>query len=1208
MTQCAACSAENPAQARFCMECGAPIERRCSACGAIAPLQARFCMECGESLEATADTPAASAAVRPRPAESELRAGTRAATSATEPQGLDERRTVTVLFADLSGYTAVAEKLDPESVKRVLDQILERLGIEVDRYGGYVDKFIGDNVMAIFGAPVAHGDDAERAVRAGLAMQGAMGEINDPLGRQHGVRFDLCVGINTGEVLAGRVGDGYTVVGDSVNVAARLQAAARPGSVMVGEDTHRATHQAIEYRALAEPLALKGKAQPVHAWEALATRAPESRRRDESAAPSRAPLIGRSAELAQLHELHERVENRRIPHLVTVIGEAGIGKSRLLAALEQELERTPGGPIVRRGRCLPYGSNVVYWPLSEVIRAECGIVDGESPALAWEKLSARVGALLEAGSHDSRPVAQKTAVIGRLLGIDPGFADAPSHVEDAQRTREVFFAAVRSCVEGLAAERPLILAWEDIHWADEGMLDLIEHVGQWARAPVLQICLAREELLNRRSDWGGVRRDATTMFLDPLDESQTRELVSALMVANEPHEGVITAVAQRAEGNPLFAEEMVRRLSEEDGASAVELPHSVQALLAARLDSLDPFQRRLLAHAAVIGRTFWEGALVAVAEAEEGDLAAALRGLREKDLVIASEGSALEAEPELAFKHALIRDVAYTMLPKAVRARKHFEVGAFIEARAGERVEEVVALLAEHYGRAAALGVELSLSPEEIEPYRVQALRYLEAAGDAARAFYSNAEALVHYDAAAEQTGTDEEAAARLAEKRGDVALRLGRVDLAISVWNHALAYHNAHENFERVAELHRKVGAALAHKGERKQAIEHHQRGINLIKDGEPSLALVHLYEEAAWLYMQTGENMLAIYASEKALRLAERLGEVRAASRAHGIFGRVFGRIGDNVKARENLERAVELARDSDAHETVIALLALGAHLESSEADYPGAMEAYRDALALAQQIGDVPAEIELHAALGQLAVYAADWSEVERASDASADLAEREGLIGKLCLPYALRGRLHWRKGEWQQSEDVFRRAHELALQVGWSEASFDALYGLAVTLRDQGDIQAADEALVQALDICERAGLIVQSIQANTARAVLGMLAGRAAAAAEAAAEVAERAERVHYPVGAAAAVEAAGIVGELPGALDDLARAREAWRDLGRPLEAARCALLLGQRGIEHDRERALAALEQAAAEYDQLGVEHRAAVARELAGTTAASA
>ena len=1181
------------------MECGAALVRRCPACAAEVPESARFCMECGAAVEPTTGAPAAAA---PKPAVQST-----AVPAVQEPQGLDERRTATVLFADLSGYTAVAEKLDPESVKRVLDQILERLGEEVRRYGGHVDKFIGDNVMAIFGAPVAHGDDAERAVRAGLSMQAAMGEINDPLGRQHGVQFELCVGINTGEVLAGRVGDGYTVVGDSVNVAARLQAAAAPGSVIVGEETHRATREKIEYRSLAEPLTLKGKTQPVRAWEALAPRESEAQAKPGSE-PSRAPLIGRSSELAQLRELVERVEHRRSPHLVTVIGEAGIGKSRLLAALEEDLAHAASPPLVRRGRCLPYGSNVVYWPLAEVIRAECGIVDGDPPSLAWEKLSARVGGLLAVGSVDARAAEPKAAVIGRLLGIEPGTGEVPAHAADAQRTRELFFAAVRACVEGLAGERPLILAWEDIHWADEGMLDLIEHLVQWVRAPVLQICLAREELLTRRPDWGGVRRDASTLFLDPLDELQTRELVSSLMVAREPREGVIAAVAERAEGNPLFAEEMVRRLSEEDGAGAVELPHSVQALLAARLDSLEPFQRRLLAHAAVIGRTFWEGALTPVAQAEDGDLAEALRGLREKDLVIAAEGTGLEGEAELAFKHALIRDVAYTMLPKAVRARKHFEVGAFIEARAGERVDEVVALLAEHYGRAALLGTEVSLSAEEVEPYRAKALHYLEAAGDAARAFFSNAEALAHYDAAAEQTGSDEEALARLAEKRGDVALRLGRVDLAISVWEHALAYHSEREDFERVAELHRKVGAALAHKGERKQAIEHHQRGINLIKDGEPSLALVHLYEEAAWLYMQTGENMLAIYASEKALRLAERLGEVRAASRAHGIFGRVFGRIGDNVKARENLERAVELARGSDVHETVIALLALGAHLESSEADYRGAMGAYRDALALAQQIGDVPAEIELHAALGQIAVYAADWKEVERASDSSAALAEREGLIGKLCLPYALRGRLHWRKGEWQQSEDVFRRAHELALQVGWSEASFDALYGLAVTLRDQGDYQRAEEALAQALEICERAGLIVQSIQANAARAVLGALAGRTPGAADAAREAVERAQRAHYPVGAAAAIEAAGVVGELPAALDDLSRARAAWRELGRPLEAARCALLLGQRGLEHDRERALSALDEAAAEYDELGVAHRAARARELAGATAASA
>lgn len=1192
MTRCAECSAENPSGARFCMECGAPLPRSCAACGSLAPEGARFCMTCGAQLPGTGSVTSQ---------RGEERApGSDPAQSSQEP---DERRTATVLFADLSGYTAIAERLDPESVKRLLERILTRLGEEVAKYGGYVDKFIGDNVMAIFGAPVAHGDDAERAVRAGLGMQAAMDEVNETLAQQHGVTFALCVGINTGEVLAGHVGDGYTVIGDSVNVAARLQAAAHPGTVTVGGPTYRATRDAIEYRDLPEPLQLKGKAEPVHAWEAVASVGPHAAAAS-IAAPARAPLVGRGAELAQLQGLVERVVHRRGPHLATVIGEAGVGKSRLLAEFEQELASAQSPPLIRRGRCLPYGSSIAYWPLGEVIRAECAIVDGDPPATAWKKLTLRLGELLDDSQNElggSSP--SKVALIGRLLGIEAPGEPPAFEEQDAQRAREAFFAAVRSCFEGLARERPLVLVWEDIHWADEGMLDLIEHLVRWARASVLQICLAREELLQRRGDWGGVRRDATTVFLEPLGKLHTRELISSLLAVEEPSESVIETVAARAEGNPLFAEEMVRRLSEEEGASAAELPATVQALLAARLDSLEPFQRRVLAHAAVVGRTFWEGALAPVVQAEGGDLQDALRALREKDLVVTGEAGGLAGEPELAFKHALIRDAAYEMLPKAVRARKHFEVAQFIQARAGERVEEVVALLAEHYGRAAQLGAELSLAPAELEPYRVNALRYMEAAGDAATAFYSNAEAFSQYQAAAEQTAGDAVPLARLLEKQGDVALRLGRVDAAIDVWERALEHHRSEEDLEQVAELHRKIGAGLAHKGERKQAIEHHQRGINLIKDGEPSLALVRLYEEAAWLYTQTGDNMLAIYASEKALRLAEQLGEVRAASRAHGIFGRVFGRIGDSAKARENLERAVELARGSDAHETVLALTALGHHLESSEGDYAAAASAYGDALALAQQIGDVPAEIELHAAAAQLALYAADWDQVKRSSDASAELSEREGLVGKLCLPYALRGRLHWRMGAWNESGECYRRAHELAEQIGWSEVSFDALFGLSNTLRDQGDAPGAQAALSRALEVCERAGLIVQSIQASSARAVLHGIAGDAERAREAADEALQTAERVHYPVGQAAALEAAGLAGTLPEALEDLRSARGAWQRLQRPLEAARCELLLGQRLLETDRAAGVASLRQAAAEYDELGVAHLAQRARDLEGT-----
>jgi adenylate cyclase len=1191
------------------MDCGEQLERRCPSCGMSAPATARFCPSCGTGLQP--DAPGESVggprgrgdtATDARPAVAEPGSGATAEAAAAPT--LDERRTVTVLFADLSGYTAIAEQLDPESVKRLLEQILARLGAEVDEYGGYVDKFIGDNVMAIFGAPVAHGDDAERAVRAGLGMQAAMSEINAPLARQHGVTFELCVGINTGEVLAGNVGGSYTVIGDAVNVAARLQAAALPGSVTVGERTHAATREAISFRPLAEPLQLKGKAEPVPAWEALAGE-PAASIAEPAGALGRAPLVGRGAELAQLADLIGRVQRRRGPHLATVIGEAGVGKSRLLAQFELDLQARSPRPLLRRGRCLPYGSSIAYWPLGEIIRAECEIVDGDSPATAWNKLSARLTQLLDGrdGDHDGDrdgSSAAKVAVIGRVLGIESAGA-APSEDEDAQRAREVFFAAVHSFVEGLARESPLVLIWEDIHWADEGMLDLIEHLTRWVRAPVLQICLTREELLERRVGWGGVRRDATTLFLEPLGEQETRELIASLLQIDGHDESVIATVASRAAGNPLFAEEMVRRLAEEKGANAAELPATVQALLAARLDSLEPFQRRLLAHAAVVGRTFWEGALEPVVAAEGGDLQQALRVLREKDLVVVGDGSALTGEPELAFKHALIRDAAYEMLPKAVRAQKHFEVAQLIESRAGERVEEVASLLAEHYGRAAQLGFELRLAPSEMSPYRLKALHYLEAAGDAATAFYSNAEAFSQYEAARELAGDDGDTLARLLEKQGDVALRLGRVDSAIEVWERALAHRHGEAELEREAELHRKIGAGLAHKGERKQAIEHHQRGINLIKDGEPSLALVRLYEEAAWLYMQTGDNMLAIYASEKALRLAEQLGEVRAASRAHGIFGRVFGRIGDTAKARENLERAVELASGSDAHETVLALTALGHHLESSDGDYAGAAGAYQQALELAQEVGDVPAEVELHAAVAQLALYAGDWDQVRRSSDVSAELSEREGLIGKLCLPYTLRGRLHWRNGDWQASEDSYTHALELAEQTGWSEVCFDSLYGLSNTMRDRGDLHAAEATLARALETCDRAGLIVQSIQGLSAQALLHRLSGRDEEAGERAAAAVELAERVHYPVGEAAALEATGVVGALPDALKDLCAARAAWQGLHRPLEAARCELMLGQRLLERDRAAGVASLERAASEYDSLGVTHLAARARELA-------
>ncbi len=1173
---CPSCGAENPEQARFCISCGTELLPTCPSCGAENPAGAKFCMECGSDLAARATTPAP----------------TGAPTTEAPPE---ERRQATVLFADLSGYTAAAEQMDPEAVKALVDRTLRVLGEQIERFGGSIDKFIGDNVMGVFGAPVAHEDDPERAVRAGLAMQHAMEEANRQSREKYGVGFSLRVGINSGEVMAGAVGDRYTVMGDAVNVAARLQAAGRPDSVTVGEPTYRASREAISYERL-EPLDLKGKEEPVPAWEATGVLA-EPRR---SAVRAETPLIGREEEAGLLNSLVERVEREGRPYLVTVIGQAGVGKSRLLRELMNTLAETDEPPTIRRGQCPPYGAGIAYWALAEVLNDEFDIKDTDAPGAAWEKLRSGVTALMsELGDESSGE--RNAALLAIPLGLEPP-EELQQAEADPQRMREALFSAARAAVEGIARRRTLVLAIDDIHWADEGMLDLIDHLTRWVRAPLLLVCLTRDELLERRPGWGGGRRNATTISLEPLTDTETRELVAALMPGSDNGSAdVVPQVAERSGGNPLFAEEMVNRLLEEETAEAQALPSTVQSLLAARLDSLDRLERRLLQSASVVGQTFWEGALGATAAEEGLDLGQTLANLEEKDLLVPSTGSRFAGEREYAFKHVLIRDVAYSMLPKSVRCRKHVEVAEFIRERAGERSDGVIGLIAEHFARAAALGSEAGLEPDALAGLQSQALESLEAAGDAAAALYSNAEAFDRYTAALEiSESLDPGTVARIGEKQGDVALRLGRVDAAVGVWERCLEYHRAQEDLARVADLHRKIGAALWHKGERRASIDNYQRGIDLLKDGPPCIELVRLYEEAASLYMHTGDNMLAIYASEKALRLAERLDEARAASRAHGIFGRVFGRIGDSEKARENLERSVALARESDRAEAVRALLTLGYHLEVSEANYDGAASAYREALEIAQEVGDLPSQVELHASLGELAVDAADWEAVERAAEASASLAEREGLYGKLCFPDLMRGVLSWRAGAWDEAAKSFRRAHELGEQVGRSEVAFNALFWLAITLREAGDLSGAETELTRALDICERAGLIAQSVEAISSRAVVLALAGRWDQARAAAEEADRLAGRLHYPVGEAATAEAAGACAEdAEEAAEKIDRARGRWLELGRPLDAARCRMVQGRILLETDPDAAGRLLDEAAAEYEELGAPALAARARE---------
>ncbi len=1123
------------------MSCGAGLASNCPSCGVENPPEAKFCIECGTAL---ASAPSAPAKAAPGPAPPEH----------LRPAQLpEERRKATVLFADLSGYTAVAETMDPEAVKSMVEGALRRLGDEVTRFGGTVDKFIGDNVMAVFGAPVAHEDDPERAVRAGLAMQAAMAEINE---RIEGSDFALRVGINSGEVLAGQVGDGYTVMGDPVNVASRLESAARPGTVTVGEITHKLTRGAIEYVEL-EPLRLKGKAEPVAAWEAVRVVVEGT-----TVIRSSTPLIGRDRESELLSSLFDRVVREERSHLVTVIGQAGVGKSRLLRELAAEVSERQDSPLMRVGRCPAYGSGLAYWALGEVVRDQFQIVDTDDSDAAWAKLRSGFEKLFEEGGAESEePPERLAATIARPLGVDvpEDVVDVMLEGEDPQQTRARLFSAVRSLVEAASRIHPLVLAIEDIHWADEGMLDLIEYLARWVRGPVLLVCLARDEILERRPGWGGGRRNATTISLEPLALDGARELVTALLPsdASDLDARVVAQVAERSGGNPLFAEEMVNRILEEGGAAGEALPETVHAVLAARLDSLTATERTLIQHAAVVGQTFWQGSVGRAAG--DADLDELLGSLADKDLIVSSAGSRLAGEREFAFKHVLIRDVAYATLPKTVRARKHAEVASFIEERSPDRTEAVIAMVADHLGNAAAIGADAGLDPEQLDKIRDRAHAALEQAGDVAADLYSNQEALSHYESALSLNGDDGESEhpdvrARISEKLGDVALRLGRVDRAVELWDECLEYHRGQEDLARVGDLHRKIGAGLWNKGDREGSIGHYQRGIDLLKDGPPCLELVRLYEEAASLYMHTGDNMLAIYASEKALRLAERLEESAAASRAHGIFGRVFGRIGDSERARENLERSVELARESDPSEAIRALLALGYHFEISEADYTASAEAYEEALQIAERIGDLPSQVELHASLSTLALHRGEWDAVESGTETVAALVEREGLSGKLCFPHLLRGALRWRGGDLEGAERSLRRSAELAEQVGRSEVGFQALHWLATALRDRGEFADADQALATALDTCERAGLVAQSVEATAARSINQALWGRSDQALSLAEEAVGLADRLRYPVGTAASLEARGVASADSAVLDE---ARTAWQDLGRPVDAER---------------------------------------------------
>ena len=583
-------------------------------------------------------------------------------------EGRRERKVVTVLFADLVGFTSRAEQMDPEDVAAELARYQGRVRTELERYGGTVEKFIGDAAMAIFGAPTAHEDDPERAVRAALAIR--------DWAREEGI--ELRVGINTGEALVtigARPEAGETMAaGDVVNTAARLQSAAPVNEIVVGEQTFRATEQAIDYEE-AEPVEAKGKAQPVRAWKAVDARARIAVERVHGAA-----LVGRRREVDLLEDALARVLQERSAQLVTLVGVPGIGKSRLVLELYGAIERHPDFISWRQGRCLPYGEGVTFWALGEMVKAQVGILEGDEPAEAERKLSA--------GVED----AWVQSHLRPLVGL-PGGAEGGGDMRDEA------FAAWRRFFEELAEERPLVLVFEDLHWADEHLLDFVDHLVDWASGvPLLVVSTARPELLTRRPGWGGGKPNALTVSLSSLSDEDTARLLAELLGAVLPAETQVELLA-RAGGNPLYAEEFARMLR--DRGQVGELPETVQGLIAARLDLLEPEQKSLLQDAAVIGKRFWVGALASLSGLDRAALEAGLHTLERKEFIRRERSSSVVDDSEYAFRHLLVRDVGYGQIPRAERAEKHLLAAGWIE-QLGRR-EDHAEMLAHHYLQALEL-------------------------------------------------------------------------------------------------------------------------------------------------------------------------------------------------------------------------------------------------------------------------------------------------------------------------------------------------------------------------------------------------------------------------------------------------------------------------------------------------------------------------
>ena len=888
-----------------------------------------------------------------------------------------ERKLASVLFVDIVDSTRLVTGADPEVVRRRVNEFFETVSSCVAEHGGIVEKFAGDAVMAAFGVPQAHEDDAQRAMRAALAMRDAV----------DGLELEARIGIEAGEVVVDG-SESTFATGEAVNLAARLQEAARPGEILVGPTAYRlaAGNLVVED---AGPLELKGIDGPLRAWRVI----------DMLDGPGRplgprAPLVGRDSELELLENTFGRSLRDSRAHLFTIYGQAGVGKSRLAREFLDGVERAS----VLVGRALPYGEGVTYWPLGEMVKAAAGISDDDPLEEAFEKLR-------ECCAEDA---------VADVLGLAAGLMEA---LEGERSPQEIAWAA-REVMQGIAEVQPLILLFEDIHWAEAPLLDLIEHVADWVRAPVLILCLARPELLDARPGWGGGRVRSTAIELEPLSEEESAELVEHLLnqlagAAGERPTWLPQEALDRAEGNPLFVEETIRMLVESGSGngSSDRVPDTLQALIAARIDHLEPAAKTLLQRGSVVGRVFWGGALEYLApDVAEHD--ALLDDLLQREFLLREPRSSISGETAYRFKHALIREVAYTGMAKLARAQYHARFAEWLEERTGE---ELVEIRAYHLDQAVEFLTELEGAPPE-ELARETAAALVTAAKRAiARESYANARKLglralelrptlgARYVAARAAWRLQDFAAVQVEMEKvreqaqeldepviealaltalGEAALRRdGNPDRAQELVDRALEILATED--DPVARFDALTARAIigGWHGELDDVVSYMERAYALAMDaGRKDLQTI-----AAQVLAQTHIIRLELDEAEllltRALELAGESGSIRARASASLSYGWFLAVKGELDAAETVFEEVRASATELGIEPTIAMALMRHGEVEVRRGDYRRAEKLYREALRITATRGDRGWLPDLQASLAEVLAALGKVDEAER-----------------------------------------------------------------------------------------------------------------------------------------------------------------------------------------------------------------------------------